>query len=252
MLTTLNVRAQETTSKIETKVETPKTAFKLKSELRSSINSFSDKSSISQFRLRFDPNWSLDEWTIGLRQDMKNKFSNGKDDYTIENMRTFIGRNYKVSDWQIQARLEAWLPTNVKDRTQLSYQGSPGVGVKIKRKWLSVTSNYELNVKKMFYQSSKGKYSDWVLFNEFKNEIRLSKTIVGNLNIKFDDSWDQNGNRGQKYLFEQSIGFSLASNFDFEIGHAIEKQILVNNSSDSFALYDKDYSQLYTALSYIY
>jgi hypothetical protein len=243
------VHAQE---KITTQLEIPQTTFKMKSELRSSTNSFSDKSSAANFRVRLDPAWTKGNITFGLRQDIKNKVSGGVDAYTLENTRAFVGQNYKADDWQIQPRIEAWLPTNVMERNSLTYQGSPGVALKVKRKWLNVTSNYELNGRKNVYQNSKNTYADTVMFNELKNEIRISKNIAGNLNIKFDDSWDQAGNRSQKYLFEQSLGVNLANNLDLEIGHAIEKPTLAKNKDNSFVVYDKDLSQMYTAVSYVY
>ena len=117
----INVHAQENQNSLKTKIEGAPSVFKLKTELRSSANSFSDKASISQFRLRLDPSWSVNDWVIGFRQDVKNKFSSGRDNYIFENTRAFVGRTYKADDWQIQPRMEVWLPTNIKDRDKLSY-----------------------------------------------------------------------------------------------------------------------------------
>ena len=104
----------------------------------------------------------------------------------------------------------------------------------------------------MLYSESKNNYTDWILCNELRNEIRLTKSVAGNLNIKFDDSWDELGIRSQKYSFEQSLGFSIAPNFDLEVGHVVEKATLANNKEASFVLYNKDLSQLYTTVSYLY
>lgn len=251
----LNVLAQQdiaTSSTLETKLEPVKTSFKLKSELRSSVNGFSDKTTTTNFRLRLDPSWAREDIVIGLRQDIKNRISLGTDAYIVDNTRSYVGKNYKINDWQIQPRVEAWLPTNVMDRDTLSYQGSPGAAVKVKRKWLNVTSNYEFNGKRMLYQNSKNNYADWVMFNELKNEIRLSKQLYGNLNAKFDDSWDQAGNRTQRYSLEQSLAIKIEENLDIEVGHAIEKATLAKNKGDSFVGYDKDLSQVYSAVNYVY
>ncbi len=250
----VNVSAQEmiTATTTSTQAQPANTSFILKSEFRTSINSFSDKSATTIFRLRLDPSWTQSDLVIGFRQDIKDRNSLGKDAFTLENTRTYVGKNYKVSDWQIQPRVEAWLPTNVIDRDTLSYQGSPGVAVKVRKKWLNVTSNYELNGKKMMYQNSKNTYAEWVMFSELKNEIRISKKVLGNLNAKFDDSWDQAGNRTQKYLLEQSLALNVAENLDLEIGHAIEKTTLAKNKEDSIVGFDKDLSQVYTAVNYVY
>lgn len=227
-------------------------AFKLKAELRSAMNSFSEKAPVAQFRLRLDPSIAFGDWTVGIRQDIKDKYTKGEDNYTLENTRTFAGRNYKAEEWQIQARVEAWLPTNVRERDQLSYQGSPGTAVKVKRKWLNVTSNYETNARKMVYGTTKSAYADWMVFNELKNEIKIAKSVVGNLNVKFDDTWDQQGKRSQKYSMEQSLGINVTAHLDLEVGHFIEKSILAGGKTDSFVGYDKDLSQLYTQINYVY
>lgn len=228
-------------------------AFKLKAEFRSAQNSFSDKSSVTNFRLRLDPSYSWGDWTLGLRQDIKNRYANGQESYTLESTRAFAGRNYKVDEWQLQARAEAWLPTNVRDREQQTFQGSPGAALKVKRKWLSVTSNFELNARKMTYSTTKNNYADWMIFNELKNEIKISKSLVANLNVKFDDSWDQQGKRSQKYSLEQSVSVNVATNLDLEIGHVVEKPLLATSGkSDSFVGYDKEFSQLYTQINYVY
>ncbi|OQW53426.1 MAG: hypothetical protein A4S09_07440 [Proteobacteria bacterium SG_bin7] len=237
---------------LETKLEPVKTSFKIKSELRSSLNSFSDKAAEANFRLRLDPNFTYGDIVFGLRQDIKDRFSAGNDNYVMENTRTFVGKNYNTGDWQIQPRIEVWLPTNILDRDKLSYQGSPGAAFKVKRRWLNVTSNYELNGKKMVYQNTRNNFADWVMFNELKNEIRFNKFVAAHLNAKFDDSWDQSGLHTQKYSLEQSLGLHVAENLDIEVGHAIEKTTLAKNKSDSFVGFDKDFSQMYTAVSLVY
>ncbi len=226
--------------------------FKIKTEMRSSQNSFSDRSAQSQFRLRLDPTWNLGAWSVGARQDIKNKNFKGQDDYTLENTRVFGGRNYEVAGMNVQARIEGWLPTNVKDRTSLTFQGGPGTAVKVKKRWLAVTSNYELNARKMNYQSAKANYANWIVFNELKNEIKITKPISANLNIKLEDAWDQTGIRSQKYGIEESLAYNVSDSLSLEIGHLIEKPLLTANKTDSFVGFDKDFSQLYTQINYVY
>lgn len=232
--------------------ETLKSRFKVRGELRGWNNSFANTASVSNFRLRIDPSWTIGSWVLGFRQDLRNSFSGGKNHYTLDNTRTFYGINFQTNGFGINPRAEIWLPTNVADRSRLSYQGSPGLALKIKKGWNRFTSNVELNFRKMFYDTKKASYTDLIAFYEFKNQYNVTDSVALNLNLKVEDQWNQTATHSQKYQFEQSAGMIVAKNMELELGHFVEKPLLKNGRPEAFVVYDKEISQVYLQASITY